>query len=230
MRILLIAIMVFITPAISTAQDSMRRMTLTGTGEVFVAPDMATINLGVSSFHKQASQAMVMNTQSMAKVFNALKGAEIESRDIQTSSLSLNPQWDRRSNSNNQPRIIGYNAQNTVTVRVRDLSKVGPVLDLLTKLGANRINNISFGIQKPRPHQDEARKRAVKDARIKAELYVQAAGVELGQIISINENGGVQRPQPMARMEMAVMASDAVPIAEGELGIRSNITIVYELK
>lgn len=230
MRILLIAIMVFITPAISTAQDSMRRMTLTGTGEVFVAPDMATINLGVSSFHKQASQAMAMNTQSMAKVFNALKGAEIASRDIQTSSLSLNPQWDRRSNSNNQPRIIGYNAQNTVTVRVRDLSKVGPVLDLLTKLGANRINNISFGIQKPRPHQDEARKRAVKDARIKAELYVQAAGVELGQIISINENGGVQRPQPMARMEMAVMASDAVPIAEGELGIRSNITIVYELK
>ncbi len=230
MRIFLIAVMLFISPAMSNAQDALRRMTLTGTGEVFVAPDMATVNLGVSSFHKQASQAMTMNSKSMAKIFNALKGAEIEPRDIQTSSLSLNPQWDRRSNSNNEPRIIGYNAQNTVTVRVRDLGKVGPVLDLLTKLGANRINSISFGIQKPRPHQDEARKRAVKDARIKAELYVEAAGVKLGQIISINENGGVQRPQPMARMEMAAMASDAVPIAEGELGIRSTITIVFELK
>lgn len=230
MRILLIAVIMLINPVISNAQDVLRRMTITGTGEVFVAPDLATVNLGVSSFNKQASQAMALNSQAMTAIFKALKGADIESRDIQTASLSLNPQWDRRSNSNNQPKIIGYNAVNTVTVRVRDLTKVGPVLDLLTKLGANRINGISFGIQKPRPHQDEARKRAVKDARTKAALYVGAAGVALGQIISINENGGGQRPQPMARMEMAAMVSDSVPIAEGELRIRSNVTIVFELK
>ena len=229
MRAIIMVLMLAIAPSFSAAQDIERRITVTGIGEVYVAPDMATISLGVSSFHEKASDAMRINSTAMNKIFTHLKTANIEPRDIQTTQLSLNPRWDRRNNSNTQPRIIGYEALNTLTVRVRELESVGTVLDVLTKAGANRINHISFDVQKPRPHKDEARKNAVADARVKAELYAQAAGVELGKVIYINENGGNPQPRTMARMEMA-MASDAVPVAAGELGLRSTVTIVFEIK
>jgi uncharacterized protein YggE len=103
-------------------------------------------------------------------------------------------------------------------------------LDVLTKAGVNQINSISFGIQKPRPLQDEARKRAIADAQSKAKLYAQAAGVNLGHVISINENGAAQNPRPMARTAEAAMMSDAVPVAEGELGLRANVTMVFEIE
>ena len=229
MRAVIMVLLLVIAPSFSAAQDIERRITVTGIGEVYVAPDMATISLGVSSFHEKASDAMRINSTAMNKIFTHLKTANIESRDIQTAQLSLNPRWDRRNNSNTQPHIIGYEALSTLTVRVRDLGSVGTILDVLTKTGANRINHISFGIQKPRPHKDEARNNAVKDARAKAELYTKAAGVELGQVIYINENGGNPQPRTMARMENA-MVSDAVPVAAGELGLRSTVTIVFEIK
>jgi uncharacterized protein YggE len=231
MRIIVLAIILGLAPGLLAAEETMRRMTLTGIGKVFVVPDMATISLGVSSFDKKASVAMRTNSSAMAQVFGKLKEAGVEERDIQTSQLSLNPRWERQS-SNKQPHITGYEAINTVTVRVRALDSVGTVLDVLTQAGANRINRISFGIQKPRPHQDEARKRAVADARSKAELYAQAAGVTLGSIISISENGVAPQPRAMARMEMDSMGGGgaAVPVSKGELGLQAHITIVYEIK
>ena len=229
MRAAFLAMILVISPGFASAENAERRMTLTGTGEVFVAPDMATVTLGVRSFDEKASVAMQTNSAAMGQVFEKLKAAGVEARDIQTSQLSLNPRWDHRSN-NNQPRIVGYEALNTVTVRVRKLNSVGTVLDVLTKAGANQIHSISFGIQKPRPHRDEARKRAVADAQAKAELYAQAADIKLGQIIRIDENGGVQQPRPMARMAEAAMGASAVPIAEGELGLRANVTIVFEIE
>lgn len=230
MRIIMMVLMLAITPGVLVAQDNERRMTLTGVGEVFVAPDMAVISLGVSSLDPKASDAMRINSAAMNKIFARLKEVGIESRDIQTSQLSLNPRWQQRSSNNNPPRIVGYEALNTVTVRVRDLGAVGAVLDVLTQTGANRINHIGFRVQNPRPHKDEARRLAVADARIKAELYAQAAGVELGQVIQISENSGTAQPRPMARMEMASMAADAVPVAAGEMGLRATVTIVYSLK
>lgn len=230
MRSFLMIFMILATSGGLAAQEVERRMTLAGVGEVFIAPDMATISLGVSSLNEKASVAMQINSAAMNKIFAQLKKAGIEPRDIQTSQLSLNPRWERRASNNKPPRIIGYEALNTVTVRVRDLGIVGAILDVLTQTGANRINHISFGIQKPRPHKDEARRLAVADARIKAELYAQAAGVELGQVIRISENGGTTQPRPMARMEMASMAADAVPVAAGEMGLRATVTIVFALK
>jgi len=229
MRTAIMVLVMAIAPNFSTAQDIERRITVTGIGEVYVAPDMATISLGVGSFHEKASDAMRINSTAMNKIFAHLKAADIEPRDIQTAQLSLNPRWDQRNSNNASPHIIGYEALNTLTVRVRNLGAVGTILDVLTKTGANRINHINFGIQKPRPHKDEARKNAVTDARAKAELYAQAAGVELGKVVYINENGGNPQPRAMARMEMA-MASDAVPVAAGELGLQSTVTIVFEIK
>lgn len=229
MRKLFIALIIILIPIIAPAEETVRRMTLTGVGEIFVVPDMAMVTLGVSNINKTASDAMRANTTSMKSVFDALKDAGIEPRDIQTTQLSLNPRWDRKT-SNNAPRVIGYEAVNTVTVRVRALNTVGTVLDVLSQAGANRINRISFGIQEPRPHQDEARKRAVADARTKAELYAQASGVELGAVISISENNATAFRQPRARMEMAAMADNAVPVSQGEMGVRAHVTIVYEIK
>lgn len=230
MRRFIIVFIVAIMPGFLAAQDNERRLTLSGVGEVFVAPDMATVSLGVSSTDETASKAMRINSAAMAGIFAHLKQAGVEPRDIQTAQLSLNPRWEQKGYNNNPPRIIGYAALNTLTVRVRDLGSVGTVLDVLTQAGANRINHISFGIQNPRPHKDEARRLAVADARNKAELYAQAAGVELGEIIQITENTGNAQPRAMARMEMAVMDTSAVPVAEGELGLRAVVTIIFELK
>lgn len=230
MRAVIMAVVLAFSPNLLQAEEMMRSLTLTGTGEVFVAPDMATVNLGVSSFDEKASEAMRKNSDLMARVFGELEAAGVKTRDIQTTQLSLNQRWDRRANNNTEPKIIGYDVLNTITVRVRDLSSVGTILDVLTQAGANQISSISFGLQKPRPHQDDARVRAVDDALAKAELYAKAAGIELGQIISINEISGVVHPRPMARMAEASMAMDAVPISEGELGMRSNVTIVYEIE
>jgi len=170
------------------------------------------------------------NEKSSLLLASLLKEAGIEPRDIQTSQLSLNPRWERRNNNNNPPRIVGYEALNTVIVRVRDLGAVGAILDVLTQTGANRINQISFGIQKPRPHKDEARRLAVADARTKAELYAQAAGVELGPIISISENGSNPQPRAMARMGVASMEASTVPVAAGEMGLRATVTLVFALE
>jgi len=229
MRNIIIALILILIPNVSMADEYARSMTLTGVGEVFVAPDMAMITVGVSSFNKNASEAMRANSSDMAVVFEKLKGAGVEARDIQTAQISLNPRWERTT-SNNVSRIIGYEAVNTVKARIRALDTVGTVLDVLSQSGANRISQISFGIQKPRPHKDEARRRAVMDARAKAELYAQAAGVELGFVISISENTATAFPQPMARMEMAAMADNAVPVSQGEMGVRTHVTIVYEIK
>ncbi len=228
MRKFFIALIIILIPNISAAEETVRRMTVTGVGEVFVVPDMAMVTLGVSNINEKASDAMRANSASMASVFKALKDAGIETRDIQTMQLSLNPRWNRTT-SNNVPRITGYEAVNTVKVRVRALDTVGTVLDVLSQAGANRINQIGFGIQKNRPHQDEARKRAVADARTKAELYAQASGVELGVVISLSENSATAFQQPRARMEMAAMA-EAVPVSQGEMGVRAYVTIVYEIK
>ncbi len=224
-----IALILILIPNLSAAEEIDRRMTLIGVGEVFVVPDMAMVTLGVSNINEKASDAMRANSASMASVYKALKDAGIEARDIQTTQLSLNPRWNRTT-SNNVPRITGYEAVNTVKVRVRALDTVGTVLDVLSQAGANRINQISFGIQKPRPHIDEARKRAVADARIKAELYAQASGVELGAVIRISEASAAPLHQNMARMEMAGMADSAVPVSQGEMGVRAHVTIVYEIQ
>lgn len=215
----------FSLPAFAGESDA--KITVTGQGQVATAPDMATVTLGVSAFDAEASKALKQNSALMTKVFETIKAAGVEPKDIQTSQLNLNPRWER-NNGNNQPKIIGYDAVNTVVVRVRDLTDLGIVLDNIATAGANRIQGISFGVQNPRPLVDEARKRAVADAKSKAELYTDAAGVKLGAVLSISETGGGGRPRQMARgMEMAM--ADAVPIAEGEVSLSAQVTIVYAI-
>ncbi len=234
--VLTLALPFWAAAAAATAQEAAqeaagapaRYITVTGEGVVAVAPDMATVTLGVSAEAETAKAAMDETSAGVAALLATLAGAGIEPRDIQTSGLSLNPVWDGRSYESGPPRITGFSAANTLTVRVRALDGIGGVLDGVLEGGANTFNGLSFGLQEPQPVEDEARAAAVADARRKAELFAGAAGVSLGSILSISETQEFDPPQPMFRME-AAMASDSVPVAAGEMGVAARVTIVWEI-
>lgn len=211
----------------ASAQGKEAQITVTGEGRVEVAPDMAVVSLGVTTEAKTASEAMTGNSGQLAKVLENLKAAGIAERDLQTSGLSLSPNWNH--SANNGPTIQGYIASNQLTVRVRDLASLGTVLDAAIKDGVNTLNGVTFGVENQAPLMDEARKRAVADARHKADLYSLAAGVTLGAVISIAEGGGGGGPAPMFRMAEA-MAAAPVPVAEGEISIAASVTVVWELR
>jgi uncharacterized protein YggE len=211
------------------AQDDFGRpvITVTGEGRVDDAPDMATISLGVTSEGTTAADAMRTNSDEMTRVLGNLEAAGIAARDMQSSGLSLQPNWQHDSASGTS-RIIGYIASNTLTVRVRALDTLGGVLDAAVKDGANTLNGVAFGLADPRPALDEARKRAVADAKARAELLAGAAGVKLGRILSISESGGALPPMPAYRMAADAFAA-AVPVAAGEVAMQASVTIVWQL-
>ena len=214
--------------ATAAAADDRATITMTGEGRAPAAPDMATISLGVVSEAKTARAAMDAASTSVAALLSSLATAGIEERDVQTSSLQLNPVWNHNSTSSAGPEITGFSASNTVTVRVRALDALGGVLDGVLDAGANSFNGLQFGLQDPVPVTDAARAAAVADARRKADLVAAAAGVALGPILSIAEAGAEMPPQPMFRME-ASMAADAVPVAPGELTVVERVTVVWQI-
>jgi hypothetical protein len=216
-------------PAVAMADSHMAApatISVTGEGIVAAAPDLATVSLGVTMQGDTAAAAMAAGNSALQAVLERLKAAGIEDRDLQTSNLSLNPNW-QSGDGTTAPVIVGYVASNILSVRVRDLDKLGAVLDAVVTDGANTLNGISFGLADPDPVLDQARTEAVADARGRAELLVGAAGVKLGRILSIAESGGMMpMPAPMFRMEAA---SDAVPVAGGEVGMSASVTITYEI-
>lgn len=203
-------------------------ITVTGEGRVDSAPDMATISLGVTTEGATAADAMAANSAQLATVLANLKAAGIEDRFIQTSGLSLNPNWTNNfsSESSEAPKIAGYVASNMLTVQVNALDTLGAVLDAAVTDGANTLNGVTFGLKDPKPLLDEARKRAVADAKARAELLTGAAGVTVGPIMTINESSGNVPPIPMFRMEAA---ADAVPVAAGQVSTGVSVTITWEI-
>ncbi len=213
-----------------SAEQQPARLTVTGEGRATAAPDMATISLGVMAADVEAALAVREMSDRMAAVLNRLTEAGIEPRDVQTSGLSVTPRWqDQPRNGGKQPVIEAFVASTQVTVRVRDLDSLGGLLDAVVQDGANTFRGLTFGLQEPQPKQDEARQAAVKEAARKAALYAEAAGVALGPILSIDENGGGQ-PR-MMRAEMASFAADdGMPVAAGEVGLSASVTITYSLQ
>lgn len=209
------------------ADEARGQITVTGEGRVEAVPDIATITLGVTAEGQTGAEAMAANTAAQTRVLDQLRAAGLDDRDIQTSGLSLNPNWDY-SASGGRGQITGYTAANMVTVRVRDLSRLGEILDAAIGEGANTLNGVDFGLSDPAPAMTEARKRAVAEARAVAETLASAAGVELGRILSISERGGYGGPQPMFRAEPVV--AEAVPVAAGEVSTVTSVTIVWEIK
>jgi uncharacterized protein YggE len=202
-------------------------ITVTGEASVESVPDMATLSIGVTSVAETAAAALRDNSAAMQAVIDRLKAAGIEDRDLQTTGLSVNPNWSSYDSSSSGSQITGFTASNMLTVDVRALAGLGQVLDAAVADGANTLNGLTFGLTDPRPVLDEARKAAVLDARSKAELIAAAAGVALGPVLSITEGGGYGAPVPMYKADSAMAA---VPVQQGEVSLSASVTIVYALK
>ena len=200
-------------------------ITVTGEASVAVQPDVATLSLGVTTQGTTAAEAMAANTAALTVVLERLRAAGIAEGDLQTSNLSLNPNWVGYD-SGKTPTIAGYTASNMLTVRVRALATLGGVLDAAITDGANTLNGLTFELSEPKPKMDEARKAAVADAIARATLLVEAAGARLGPVQSITEGGGYVNPQPMFRAEASAAP---VPVAGGEIGVTSNVTMVFQI-
>jgi len=200
-------------------------ISVTGEATVSVPPDLAEINGGVTSEAKTAREASEANNAAMGKVLQALKGAGIEEKDIQTARLSLQPQ--SAPNRSGPSAIAGYRASNRVTIRVRDVTKVASVIDTLVGAGANEIGGINFVVSQASKLLDEARERAVADARRKAEIYAKAAGVTLGAPLSISEEGN-SAPAPYRRMAAGMAAS--APVAQGEETLQVTVSVSWAIK
>ncbi len=214
----------------ATAQDTQRQITVTGSAEVEAVPDLGTVSAGVETQAATAGEALGLNSTAMTAVFAALDAAKVERRDVQTSQLNLNPVFDNsaEADQSGMPKVSGYQASNMVTVKVRDVANLGAVIDAMTKAGANRLYGVGFEVSDPQAALDTARRKAVADARAKAELFAEAAGVSLGSVLSIREGGGDPgRPRPMfAKAEMA----PAPPVSVGTVTLNADVALVYAIE
>jgi len=210
-----------LAPTMARADTAL--ITVTGEASVAVQPDLATLSLGVTTQGATAAEAMAANTAALSTVLARLQAAGIADRDLQTSNLTLNPNWVGYD-SGATPTISGYTASNMLTVRVRALDTLGGVLDAAITDGANTLNGLTFELSDPKPRMDEARRAAVADAMARAALLVGAAGAKLGPVQSITEGGGFVNPTPMFRQDVA---SAPVPVAAGEIGVTSSVTMVF---
>lgn len=206
---------------------------LSGEGSASATPDIAVLQSGVVSQSKTAREALDANTAAMQKLVDSLKAAGIEAKDIQTSGFSVQPRYvysnPRNNGEQEPPRIVGYEVRNNLTVTVRDLSKLGAILDSAVTEGSNQINGLSFDISDKAALLNEARKKAYADAKARADLYAEAAGVKLGRLRELSEQGGAfPPPRPMMRMEAQAAKAD-VPIERGEQEIQVNITATWEI-
>ena len=209
--------------------DNMRaKISVTGEGVVTAVPDMAVVSTGVITEAATPEAALDANTAAMVRLMKVLDDLDIASKDRQTSNFNVSPQYRRERNESGSPRIDGYRVSNQLSIRVRDLGELGGLLEVLVKAGSNQLGNIRFDLSERSELMDKARLLAVADARKRAELYVNAAGVALGDVLSISESGVSMPRPPMMHSEMMAKAAD-VPIAVGESEIRATVHMVFGL-
>ena len=203
-------------------------LSLSVDGNAVATPDMATVSFGVQTQGNTAAEALKANNTRMTAVLAALKSAGIAAKDIQTSSLNLNPQYTYGNNV--PPTLTGYQASDEVSVRVNDLVQTGPVIDQVVKAGVNQIESVTFGLKDSNAALDQARQNAVATLAQRASLYAAATGLHVVRLVSIEEGQtqSVVPPRPM--FAMAKMASPAAtPISEGELHLGVTVSATYEL-
>lgn len=203
------------------------RLDVNATGEVTRVPDIAIVSAGVVSRSATASAALQDTADRMQRVLAALKRAGVVDRDIQTSNVSLNPEY--RYPENQSPQLVGYTASNNVTVRFRDIRSSGKIIDTLVGQGANQISGPTLTIDKPEAALDEARTQAIVIGRARADLYARSLGMRIVRIVSVNESGGsLVQPIPIyARMAAAPAKTSIEP---GEEKLQVNVAMTFELQ
>jgi len=205
------------------------RLDVSATGEVSRVPDLAIISAGVQTLQPTATAAIEENATRMERVRAALKRAGIADKDIQTSSISLNPEY--RYAENQPPVLTGYRASNTVNVKFRDLKRSGAILDALVREGANQLNGPSLTIDKPEEAYDEARVKAIAVGQRRAELYARALGKRVVRILSISESGAsFPGPMPVAYARDSAMSVAKTEISPGTQDIQVNVSMSFELQ
>jgi hypothetical protein len=226
----LLAVLVLSVSPVSAQTLPGRTLSIVGSGEVHATPDAALISVGVVSEGDTAAIALKTDSTVLAKVIDMVRSSGVEPKDLQTNGLSLEPRYSRpeKPSATDRPRIIGYTVTNEVTVRVRDLAKLGDLLDKVTVAGANRIDGVQFIVSNQGELLDEARQKAVADAKDKADLYARAAGVTLAKVMSLGEETAPSPPRPLARV-MAAAAAAPVPIEAGEMTLSARVRVVWSL-
>ena len=201
---------------------------VTGTGSVQAKPDTASINIAVSTEDGNAQTAVSRNNAATAKVLSELEAAAIEKKDLKTSNFSVYPQY--RTEGADKHQVVTYRASNTVTVTVRNLDKVGDILTKAVTAGSNQISGPNFSVSEPEKYLAEARKKAVENAMAKAGAYASAAGLKLGSILSMVEEGAglpIYAPRSAA---FSTAGAAPVPVEAGEESLQARILLIVELK
>ena len=218
----------FAGQAASTPQPLQRLINVTGSGQVYLTPDVAYVNVGVHSQADTVAEALKLNNSQATAVASSLKELGIDPKDIQTNAFNVYPQ--QQFGPQGEVLKTTYAVDNTVYVTVRDLSKLGQILDVVVQNGANAINGISFDVLDKTKALAQVRQMAVADARTQAQELADAAGVKLGNLISLNVYEGTA-PVPAFGGKGGV-ASQAVPVpvSAGQLVLSMNASLVYEIK
>ena len=205
------------------------RLDVSAIGEATRVPDLAIISAGVQTLQPTATAAIEENAVRMERVRAALKRAGIVDRDIQTASISLNPEY--RYVENQSPVLTGYRASNNVSVKFRDLKRSGAILDALVREGANQLNGPSLTIDRPEEAYDEARIKAIAAGQRRAELYAKALGKRVIRLLSVSESGSmVPSPMPMAYARDAAMAVSKSEISAGTQDLQVTVSMSFELQ
>jgi len=215
-------------PVPTDARFAATTLDVSADGEAHAQPDMASVSLGVTDQAPTAGAAFAANAAAMGRVIAAVKAQGIAERDIQTSNLSLEPQY--AYDNGQAPRLTGYQAADTVTVTVRDLAKVGPLADAATAAGATNVGPISFGLVSSVPAENMARLAAVKALEDKVAMLADAAGYHIRRLVTLSESSASEAPPPRPFMAVARMAAaPATPVETGELTVRVTVTGEFEL-
>ncbi|HEX8363868.1 MAG TPA: SIMPL domain-containing protein [Allosphingosinicella sp.] len=204
------------------------RLDVVATGEVTRVPDVARISSGVITQAATATEAIRLNATRMNAVRDALRRAGVADRDIQTSNLSLQPQY--RYAENQPPVLTGYQAANEVSIRFREIAQTGRILDALVAQGANQISGPMLEIDRPEAALDEARTAALAVARARADLYARALGMRVRRILWVSESGMAGPPMPRPMAVARAQAAQVANIDPGEQRLSVALTVSFELQ
>jgi hypothetical protein len=226
----MLAVLALAAPAAAQTASAARFATTTldvsGHGEARLPPDMATIVLGVEAEGAGAAAAMQANAAAMTRVIAALRADGVAPTDMQTSTLSLSPRYADVSGA--PPKLTGYAADNRVTVRVADLTRLGPVMDAVVGAGANSVSQISFGLKSRASAENYARLAAVKDLDDKAALFAEAAGYHIRRLVTLSEGSAPSTIAPRM-MRAADVAGAATPVEAGMITVSVDVSGEFEL-
>lgn len=232
---LVLALLTLVFSSVSLGRPEPKpRIVVTGEGAASIAPDMAVVNMTVTREASTAQEALRENSEAMRKVMQAMSALGVAKRDLQTANFSIQPRYSRPARNNKgvsaAPQIVGYTVRNGLTVRVREMDDVGTVLDKAVTLGVNEGGNIAFTNADASSSITQARKKAVKQARQKADTLAEAAGVSVGEVLEISEQSYNPRPMAMGRAAMMMDSlEESVPIAGGENTYKVTVSLTYAI-